>query len=284
MKLKFFFLSFFLSLFLNISLSLVRGFAGFTYGSLVGYVLFFLLTVFCLNKFKSNIAVWQILAGLFLGLCVIQVPLRVPNFSDSLISLPEFILHLLGIVFGFLYLYFKRPANIIISIVGFIIAVFMFFQGYSLWINKLNFGNYMENVSYALPANFEVSDENKKIIVKNDFGNKIVLLDFWFTQCGACFQKFPKLQELYDKYKTDSSILILAVNKPIAEDKPKQAFEVIRQEGFSFPVVIAADDVPEAIGVAYYPTTFVIDRTGNVVFKGSIEGAAQKIEQLKENN
>lgn len=129
---------------------------------------------------------------------------------------------------------------------------------------------------------FESFDEQKNLIAQNNFDGKIVLLDFW-TTCGICFEKFPQVQAVHDKYKNDSSVMILAVNKPIEEDKPNQAFNDIRENGYSFPVVVTKDeDLAERFGVKGYPTTFVVNRNGQIVYKGDIEGAVKMVDELKQ--
>ncbi|MDQ3799672.1 MAG: TlpA family protein disulfide reductase [Acidobacteriota bacterium] len=133
-----------------------------------------------------------------------------------------------------------------------------------------------------MPTKFEAFDEQKNLITDDNFRNKIVLLDFWHTRCGICFQKFPQVEAVYDKYKNDSSVMILAVNKPIEEDKPNQAFQVIKTEGYAFPVVITKDeDLAEKFGVKYYPTTFIINQNGQIIYKGGIEGAVEMIDNLR---
>ena len=123
---------------------------------------------------------------------------------------------------------------------------------------------------------------SRKIVTENDFNGKIVLLDFWFTRCEACFEKFPQVQSVFYKLKSDPSVKVLAVDKPIPNDKPGEAFDVIRREGYTFPVVIAKDEeLPEKYGVAWYPTTMVIDRQGKIVYRGDIEGAASMVEELR---
>jgi thioredoxin-related protein len=79
--------------------------------------------------------------------------------------------------------------------------------------------------------------------------------------------------------------MILAVNKPIEEDKPNQAFNDIREKGYSFPVVVIKDaDLAEKFGVKGYPTTFVVNQNGQIVYKGDIEGAVKMVEELKRSN
>jgi hypothetical protein len=49
-----------------------------------------------------------------------------------------------------------------------------------------------------------------------------------------------------------------------------------------FQAVISKDErMPEKFGVSGYPTTFVIDRKGDIVYKGGIEGAVKMVEELK---
>lgn len=56
---------------------------------------------------------------------------------------------------------------------------------------------------------------------------------------------------------------------------------MIKERGYTFPVVISErEDLPEVLGVNGYPTTFVVNPQGVIVFKGSIEYAADRMEEL----
>ncbi len=269
-----------------IAVSPLRGYANFQTSSLIGFIAYFFLTSVCLKKFKSKLATWQILIGVIIGLWILQLPMRIIYFEATLISLPDSLIHTLGIICGFLCWRLKSPLNILTTFLGCLIAVFMFYQGYDYWFHKLNFGTFTGKVeAYNLPAKFEAFGEQKNLITEKDLNNKIVLLDFWYTRCGVCFEKFPQVQAVYSKYKNDSSVMILAVNKPIEEDKPNQAFNDIREEGHSFPVVITKDEyLAERFGVKGYPTTFVINTNGQIIYKGDIEGAVKMVDELKRNN
>ena len=161
----------------------------------------------------------------------------------------------------------------------------MFFQGWHCWIHRAQHGTFTGRVSYFLPARLEAFDESGKQVTEQDFNGKIVLLDFWHSRCGYCFAKFPHVEQAHQTYKNDSSVLILAVNKPLEVDKPNQAFEIIREEGHSFPVVITKDaEMSEKFGVFRFPVAFVINQMGTIVYKGDIEGAVKMVEDLKRNN
>lgn len=274
------------SLLLMLVISPLRGHPfGMGYSSLAGFVFFFFLSLFNLKKFNTKILVWQILFAQILGLWIIQLPIRIVDFESTLGSLPDVIIHTLGILCGYYYWHLKKPFSILAAISGILVTVFMFFQGYDLWFHKLNFDTFTGRVSsYTLPAKFEAFDEQKNLLTNDNLQNKVVLMDFWTTTCGICFKKFPQVQTVYDKYKYDSSVMIMAVNTPIEEDKPNQAFNDIREEGHSFPIVITKDeDLAEKYGVKGYPTTFVINRNGQIVYKGDIEGAVEMVDELKKN-
>jgi thiol-disulfide isomerase/thioredoxin len=204
-------------------------------------------------------------------------------FTGEIWSLPAFILNILGIVSGYLYLRFRDVWRLVPFTVGAVFAVFMFFTGWDYWIHRGNFETFTGRIeAYKLQQRIAGTDQYQQRIDNQTFNNKIVLLDFWHTRCGACFQKFPQLQAFYEQHQSDDSIKVYAVNKPLAEDVRKSAFAVIAEEGYSFPVLLPEEeDLAEKLGVAVYPTTFVIDRQGKVVFKGDIEKAVKMVEELK---
>ncbi len=254
-----------------------------SYNLLFAFVGYFYFTLFSIKLFREKISSFSILLILLVSVLVMQSYIIYLCFVESIFSIPFLLAYFLGIISAFFYLRLKTPLNILPYSLSLIFAIFMFFQGWDYWIHKSNFGTFTGKVTtYNLPTKFEAFNENKESITENNFNNKLVLLDFWTTTCGICFQKFPQLQSVYEKYKQDSSILLLAVDTPLEEDKPNQAFEMIKQRNYTFPVVITKDaDLAEKWGVIGYPTTFIINQNGQIVYKGDIEGAIRMIDELK---
>lgn len=272
-----------LSLLLMILVSPLRAF-NIELSSAVGFISYLFLTVYLLNKFGQKIPGWLIFVGVIAGLWVFHLPLRIIYFRSTLTTLPDALIHTLGIVCAYLYWLLKGRIRLLPVVLGCLITAFMFFQGYDMWLHKLNYGTFTGRIQpLNLPAKFEAKNEYGQLITDAELSGKIVLLDFWHTRCGICFEKFPQVQAAYERYRTDPSINILAVNKPLEEDRPGDAFEMIKTEGYSFQVVVSKDEyMPENFGVRVYPTTFVIDRKGEVVFKGGIEGAVKMVEELRQ--
>jgi thiol-disulfide isomerase/thioredoxin len=250
-----------------------------------GFFLFFCFTIYYIREFNESNATWEVLFViimirlLFLGGYDLYVSITEP------VNSPFLILNLLGIISGFLYLRLENPFRLLPFLISFIFVSFTIFQGRSYLVHYHNFGTFTGKINaYRLSQKVQGIDQQNTKITNQLFENKIVLLYFWITTCGLCFKKFPQVQAAYDKYKNDSSVAIYTINKPVEENKPNQVFEVIKDEGYSFPVVIPTDEeLPEKFGVRGYPTTFVINQNGQIIYKGDIEGAVKMVEELKEN-
>jgi thiol-disulfide isomerase/thioredoxin len=255
------------------------------YNSLLRFILFFYLSAFSIKKYGKERKEHKIFLIIFSSYVLLEFEGIWVWINGGVWFYPIFIISIIGMISGYIYAGWKNNLNLLPFVLGSILTVFMLFQGWDYWFHRANFGTFTgKTETYKLQQKVEGIDENNKQISNQTFEKKIVLLDFWHTKCGVCFQKFPQLQAFYNKYKDDNSIAIYAVDKPIEEDKEKSAFKVIDEEGYNFPVLLPDDEnLPEKFGVKGYPTTFVINRSGNVVYKGDIEGAIILVEELKRN-
>jgi len=107
----------------------------------VGFGIFILFTFYILNKYGQEISEWKILLILVLGICLINVE-RFFDFESTLISLPDELFHLFGIFVGFSLFKIKSKFKWAVLIITSILCLFMFFSGYDLWLNKLNYGTF----------------------------------------------------------------------------------------------------------------------------------------------
>jgi thiol-disulfide isomerase/thioredoxin len=248
------------------------------------FVLFFCFTIYYIRQFNGNNATWEILFVIITIRLLFLGGYDLYEAITELARLPFLILDLLGIISGFLYLRLENPFGLLPFLISLIFAaLFIIFQGWDYLAHYYNFRTFTGKINaYRLLQKVEGFDQQNTKITNQLFKDKVVLLYFWSTGCGLCFKKFPQVQAAYDKYKDDLSVAIYTINKPFEEDKPNQVFEMIKEEGYSFPVVIPTDEeLPEKFGVKGYPTTFVINQNGQIVYKGDIEGAIKQAELLK---
>lgn len=281
MKLKYFFILVLSAFLLLMILALTRGLINFEVSSFFGFILFFLTTFFYESKFSTKISS----SGIFICLLGIIILFNISHvfyWHQTLISLPDSLLQILGCVSGFLFFTLKRTGKWAFFFLPLLFSIFVFLKGYKLWLNKINYGTYTGSIFFIAP-DISGIDQNSKRITNKDFKGKNVVLDFWTTTCGACLKKFPIFQEMYNSNRNDTNILFYAANIPLDEDTPGKCFRMINKFNYTFPVLLANDKiVADRYKVDFFPTTIVINRDGNIVYKGGIEGVRDVLKKLRE--
>ena len=171
--------------------------------------------------------------------------------------------------------------RVVPALLGCVVTLFVVWKGDDLWNHYCTYGNFTGRVAAQKIESYQADglDQTGTQITNQAFENKLVLLDFWHTHCGWCFEGFPTLQAFYNKQKDNPSVAMFAVDKPLDEDENGQAFRMIAEEGYSFPVLVPSDkELPERFGILVYPTTLVLDPAGNVIYRGEINGAIALVE------
>ena len=111
--------------------------------------------------------------------------------------------------------------------------------------------------------NWQLRDINGKLVSLADFKGKIVILDFWATWCPPCRQEIPGFVALQRKYQ-DKGLVIIGVS--LDQQGPSVVKPFMRELGMNYPVVMGNPKIVGDYGfITAIPTTFVIDRRGNVV-------------------
>lgn len=98
----------------------------------------------------------------------------------------------------------------------------------------------------------------------SQFRGKVVLVNFWAAWCPPCRKEVPELAKLHREWEAKGVHVIgLALEPPnrLAEVK---AF--VKKHNLPYPIALAGQDVPNMFGgVQGIPTTFVLNREGEVV-------------------
>ena len=93
---------------------------------------------------------------------------------------------------------------------------------------------------------------------------KYVLLDFWGVGCGGCYAAFPKLKEIYDRYK--NRLEIVGVNLDV---NPESWKRVVAKQKLPWVHIADGQGTFAGAGVLYrtdvMPTYILIDPQGKIV-------------------
>ena len=140
--------------------------------------------------------------------------------------------------------------NILVTVTFFVIIMFMF-----------------SNSSLAQEKkapDFSLKSVDGKTVKLSDYKNKVVLIDFWATWCPPCRKGIPDLIELQKEFKKDFVVLGISVDTDTKGDVPG----FIKDYGINYPVVYGDNSTAKLFGgVSGIPTSFLIDKKGNIVDK-----------------
>ena len=93
---------------------------------------------------------------------------------------------------------------------------------------------------------------------------KVVLINFWATDCPGCIAEMPDLINTYNEYK-DQNFELIAVS--MFYDPPSRVLSFSKNNNLPFPVVLDIDKkiVSQFKNVTLTPTSFLIDHHGKII-------------------
>lgn len=128
-----------------------------------------------------------------------------------------------------------------------------------------------------------LKDINGKLVNVGDYSKKgkIIIVSFWATWCTPCKKELNNINDLYEEWKSKYDIIVVAVTIDNARNVMKVKPYV---DGQAWPFDILLDvnsDLMRAMNVINPPHTFLIDKTGNVVYShtGYLEGDEFTLEE-----
>lgn len=125
--------------------------------------------------------------------------------------------------------------------------------------------------------NLSFRSSSGKSMTLSDLQGKVVLLHFWGSWCPSCRHEMPELQQLYQALGASSNIqmVLLQVREDFSTARQwarKQHlnlpfFDSGVRDGMVGSLVLAGGNaIPDRNIAAVFPTTYVLDRHGIVVF------------------
>jgi peroxiredoxin len=118
-------------------------------------------------------------------------------------------------------------------------------------------------------------------IATADLRGRVALVNFWATDCPGCMREMPDMIRTYDKYRGRGLELIAVAMK---YDPPNYVIDYTQKNALPFTVALdPLGELAKLFGdVKLTPTTFVIDRHGNIVSRIVGEPDFAKLHQLLE--
>lgn len=140
-----------------------------------------------------------------------------------------------------------------------------------LMISLVSFSN------NAKAPDFNLKDQYGVVHSLENYKGKVIFLNFWATWCSPCKKEMPDIENIYKEYgENKKDVVILGVNS----EKENEVKKFLKDKGYTFPTVIDENsEVMRKYLIQAFPTSFVIDKEGNVY--GYVMGGLTK-EQIKQ--
>lgn len=133
-------------------------------------------------------------------------------------------------------------------------------------------------------VDFTFMKDGKEVSFKEYTKGKIVFLNFWGTWCPPCRAEIPGIIEIANELKDKDFIVIgVALERGSVADNLKKVYDYAKDKGLNYYNVLGNKDLIQAYGgIPYVPTTFIIDKDGNIAEK--IDGGREKADFMASIN
>ena len=122
---------------------------------------------------------------------------------------------------------------------------------------------------------FTVSDGTTSVHLAS-YRGKVVLLNFWWSQCAPCIEELPSLLQLHHE---DPNLVVLAIS---VDEDPDSYFSFIRRRHVDLITVRDPDEsAAKLFHTDMWPETYIIDRNGLIrrKFVGATDWTDPEIRQ-----
>ena len=109
---------------------------------------------------------------------------------------------------------------------------------------------------------FSLADAEGRMFTLDDFEGRPLILHFWASWCPYCKKLQPGLEQLALDNK-EGGLVVMGIS--FREDEGVLPQEVLSKRGHSFKTLVAGDAAAHDYGVKGTPTTFFINRKGEII-------------------
>ncbi len=150
--------------------------------------------------------------------------------------------------------------GIFLVIYFFSISYFMYDYYYHLYTKQaINVKN--------IPTEFSFTKLDGSTLTEKDLLGKVLVLDFWSSNCGSCISQIEELNYIKKEYKNNKNIVFLAINPAISDTYQK--FETSRHvKLFSDSTTFVYDKdkiFATILKITGVPKIYIINHKGKVV-------------------
>lgn len=261
--------------------------SGFVLSMAVEFIVYFIFTAAAIRfAMKRGAARKYAAIAILIGASAADVVLRTMDFQETLISLPVFICRVGAILLGWWFTCIgSARGRALLAICSTAIYALIIAFAFPMWDHKVYFGSYGGKVSVALETPLSFVTPHGTEVSAGDLYGEYLVLDFWSTGCGSCYRQMPELQELYDEIRDVEGVSLYSVCCiRTGKENHETGESILNKRGYTLPILSTdfGGSVMKKLDITAVPTMVILDKSGNVIFKGSPQNGARYIRKLLE--
>ena len=121
-----------------------------------------------------------------------------------------------------------------------------------------------------------LTDINGEVHTLETLKGKVIVIDFWYINCGACIKEMPDLNKLKAEFETEDVEWFGITYDP--KDKVERFLERVK---FDYTIVPDSKHLTDRFDIRFYPTTLIIDENRKIVYTGSFFKHNNRLEEIK---
>lgn len=110
-----------------------------------------------------------------------------------------------------------------------------------------------------LAPHFKLKSLDGSMVTLESFKGKWVLLDFWGSWCGWCIKDFPRLETIYNGYKSKLEVVGIACN-----DTDEQWRKAVEKHKLPWANLLSDGEVEIEYAIVAYPSKILINPQGEI--------------------
>ena len=118
----------------------------------------------------------------------------------------------------------------------------------------------------AKPINFTLKDQVNKEYSLSDYEGKTIVLHFYAIDCFACLDELPNIEKAYKHYNNNQDDVVILAIANTSRNKEREIKDFIEKNNYTFPSLLASNDLFNQYYITTYPNTFIINSKGNIAF------------------
>jgi peroxiredoxin len=115
------------------------------------------------------------------------------------------------------------------------------------------------------PPGFELKSINGSTFSLSELKGKVVIINFWSTNCAPCKAEMPSLERLWQRLR-GKGLIVVAVS--VDKKRERKIKKFAKKHKLTFPIILDKNaSVRKSYEVVALPTSYIIGRDGSFIGK-----------------